>query len=160
MIVKIKNTEVLIDEEDFEIFNKTKWHLCNKKGTLYLIAFVQKENKRKTLYYSREVLNAPSDKLVDHINGNTLDNRKCNLRLVDKRANAQNMRSNRNTTSKYKGVCFCKHRNKWRANIFYKKQNHLGYFEYEKDAARAYNSAALRYFGEYARLNVIEGDSE
>jgi hypothetical protein len=155
MILKIKNYNITIDDEDWDLIKRYNWHLANKKGTIYIMAFDKINDKKVTIQLARVILNAPKGKIVDHINGDTLDNRKHNLRLADKRTNAQNMRSNKNTSSEFKGVCWSKHKNKWRANIFYKKQIHLGYFKSEIDAAIAYNEAAKKFFGEYARLNII-----
>jgi len=156
MIFNVKNYEVLIDDSDWDLIKNYKWFIANKKGTIYIQSFCKVNKKRVTYQLARVIMDAPSDMLVDHINGNTLDNRKINLRLANKRTNAQNMRPNKNTTSKYKGVCWSSNRNKWRANIFYKKQIYIGRFNLEKDAALAYNKSALQYFGEYARLNKIE----
>jgi hypothetical protein len=157
MIVKIKDIQMIIDSEDLEIFKKYKWNICNKKGTLYILSFIKINGKRKTIYYSRVITNAPDNVIVDHIDGNTLDNRKCNLRFVNKKQNAQNMKSNKNSTSKYKGVSFDKQRKLWRVVLKVDmKQIYIGRFNLEKDAALAYNKSALQYFGEYARLNKIE----
>ena len=157
MLTIIKNYECLIDEDDEYIINKYKWGISNKKGTIYIQVTIKVDGEKRTIQLAREILNAPSDKLVDHINGNTLDNRKSNLRLADKRTNAHNMRRNINTTSKYKGVCWDKFRNKWRSTIKVEdKQRHLGRFETELEAAKAYDEAASKYFGEFARLNLGE----
>ena len=91
---------------------------------------------------------------VDHINGNRLDNRKENLRLVTKSQNMMNRGVQKNSTSGYKGVN--EHQGKWRAYILENgKQKHLGVFEDKKEAARAYNKMAKLLHGEYAVLNKL-----
>lgn len=98
-------------------------------------------------------MDAPKGKEVDHKDGNGLDNQKSNLRLCTHKQNTRNSISIKGT-SIYKGVFWCKDRLKWRAGIKnnYKTIN-LGYYESEVNAAFAYDKAAIKYFGEYARLN-------
>lgn len=154
MIFFVKKFKCIIDDEDAELLEKYKWHVVIKTDTPYLQTSIKIDGKKRTLQLSREILNAPKDRLVDHIDGNTLDNRRNNLRLADKRTNAQNMRPNINTTSKYKGVSWDKQRMKWRAVIFHNgKQIMLGRFIDEIVAAKTYDEYALKYFGEFARLN-------
>lgn len=149
----IDTYEILIDSEYKYLVDLYKWKVVLKKGTPYVWASKGSE----TLYLAREILGNCEGLLVDHINGNTLDNRVKNLRLATKSQNAMNMKSNKNSTSKYKGVSYDKNRNKWRANIFHNnKQIHLGRFNSELEAAIAYNDAAIIYYEEYARLNVVE----
>jgi hypothetical protein len=93
--------------------------------------------------------------MVDHINHNGLDNRWSNLRPCSVKENALNKIRYSNNTSGYKGVHFCKKHQKWSAYISKdKKRSHLGYFESAKEAAKAYDTAAKRLFGEYAALNL------
>ena len=163
MIIERNGFNFIIDDEDWNLISTYSWYVSIKKdnayGDAYVCATYYLNGKKKTHQLSRVILNAPADKIVDHISGNTLDNRKCNLRLADKRTNAQNMRPNKNTTSKYKGVCWDKTRNKWRVNIkINDKQTYIGRFGIEEDAAKAYNEKALQFYGEYARLNII-GDT-
>lgn len=96
--------------------------------------------------------------IVDHINGDTLDNRKCNLRIATLSQNRANGRKIKPKSSKYKGVSMVPRKNgvKWEAYIFsnYVK-THLATCETEEQAARIYNRAAKKVWGEFARLNVI-----
>jgi hypothetical protein len=100
----------------------------------------------------------PKGKDTDHINGDTLDNRRCNLRVCSHQQNISNRKKQRNpTTSQYKGVHLDKARGKWHAKLrSHGRMVHIGYFTSEEDAAQAYNEAARKHFGEFARLNVIE----
>ena len=91
---------------------------------------------------------------VDHINGNRLDNRKENLRLVTPQQNNMNRKPLKNSTSKYKGVFWDKNRNKWLVLIMIgDKSRYLGRYQDEREAALAYDKAAKKLFGEYAYLN-------
>jgi len=93
--------------------------------------------------------------VVDHINGNGLDNRKANLRLATRRQNQFNRRQRCDAVlSKYKGVTFRKKTNKWLVRIGYcGRRINLGLFDNETDAAKAYDEAAKELFGEFAALN-------
>lgn len=92
--------------------------------------------------------------VVDHINHNTLDNRKCNLRVCTHGENNQHSHSRKNSSSKYKGVFLFKQNGKWAAQIQTgKSKYHLGYYENEIDAAVAYNNAAKKHHGAFAMLN-------
>lgn len=91
---------------------------------------------------------------VDHIDGDGLNNRRSNLRLADKRQNAQNAKRPSNNTSGHKGVYWHKQRQKWAAYINAEgKMRYLGLFSVFKDACEAYRNAARRYFGEFARFD-------
>lgn len=147
--ILIKNKKVIVDIEDLKLIENNRWYL-DRNG------YVSSTSKTR-VQLSRMLLNCPDGMLVDHISGNVLDNRRCNLRIVDKRKNAWNMKPNSNTSSKYKGVCWDASRSKWRANIKLNgKQTFLGRFLTEDEAAITYNEAAKIHFGEYARLNIIK----
>lgn len=104
----------------------------------------------------RLILNAPPDKVVDHISCNGLNNCRNNIRICTQSQNLQHARPQIGT-SKYKGVCYWKNRNGWRSRINVGgKEKHLGTFKEEKIAALVYNIAALKYFGEFAYQNIID----
>lgn len=101
-------------------------------------------------------MNALPGSEIDHVNGNGLDNRRVNLRFASRSENCSNCRPSRNNRSGYKGVHWHKGAKKWRSQIKTNgKRIHLGYFENKNDAARAYNEAAIRLHGSFARLNTI-----
>ena len=103
----------------------------------------------------RVIIDAPVGFVVDHINHNGLDNRKANLRLATYAQNARNsIRSKAKCSSGYRGVYYNKLTKKWRSSIFINnKRKQIGYFSDETQAARAYDKAAKKYFGQFANLN-------
>jgi hypothetical protein len=100
------------------------------------------------------VLSSTSN-VIDHANGNIFDNRFSNLRVATYSQNQANRgKSPRKTTSQYKGVSWYARDNNWQAGIKVNKVSiNLGRYKTEKQAARAYNEAAIKYFGEFAKLN-------
>ena len=102
-------------------------------------------------------MKAEPGQYVDHINGDRLDNRKENLRFCTLSQNSMNKRGRSSRTSKYKGVCYAKRRNKWQASIRVDgKERFLGYFNNEEDAAKAYDEAALKFYKEFAKINGVK----
>ena len=105
---------------------------------------------------SRFILNTPKGKHTDHINHDTLDNRKCNLRICTVAQNSFNRKLSVRNTSGYKGVSWNKELKKWYASIkFQYKSYSLGLFSNKIDATIAYNMAAKKYFGEFAYINPL-----
>ena len=148
--------QTLIDDEDFERSNKHKWCASkNPDGSYVAVRSIATKKGRRLILMHREIMNAPKGLLVDHRNHNTLDNRKSNLRICTNAENCRNKRVKEGYSSKCKGVHWNKLNKNWRARImvnYIKKE--LGSFTDEKDAAQAYNEAALKYFGEFALLNT------
>lgn len=109
---------------------------------------------RKKFLVSHLLLNVGNDVVVDHINGNPFDNRRCNLRIASSVQNHWNYRlSDRNTTG-YKGIYRDKRVDKYHARICeHGRRHYLGVYDSAEDAARAYDMAARQYFGEFATLN-------
>lgn len=144
----LKNKEVIIDKETYDLMYKFNWSINRN----YVIATIN--NKR----LSRIIMKCDDPNLiVDHINGNTLDNRKCNLRIVTEEQNAMNKSPQKNCTSKYIGVCWIKKSLKWSASIYVNgKRLHLGEFDREQDAALARDYATKKYFKECGKLNFPE----
>lgn len=153
----IENISILVDDEDFEKLNKYNWFLQKNKNTWYARRNIIINRAKKHLFMHREILNAPKNKDVDHINNNGLDNRKENLRLCSRSENLAKKRwFGKIKTSLFKGVCWDKQRQSWIAQITlnYKHFN-LGRFKSEKAAAKAYNISALKFFKNFAYLNEI-----
>ena len=158
---------VMVDDDDAQYLSEFKWKPAGIKNypgnrIIYPAANVLVGDKRKVLFLHRLVMGCKfSDGLiVDHKNGDTLDSRKTNLRFSTASQNASNQRDKTRglrKTSRYHGVYWYKSLNLWRANIrHHRKLSFLGYFRSEEDAARAYDVAARKLHGEFARPNFIE----
>jgi hypothetical protein len=143
----------IVDPEDYQKLAEYDWQLDQSPSKNYYA--VRFDPVRKIVRMHREVMNAPAGSFVDHRHGTGLDNRKENLRIATRTQNVHNRRKTaKQTSSKYKGVCFKRNEKKYCAQIGYKgKRMHLGYFDNEIDAAKAYDAAAKKLFGEFARLN-------
>lgn len=141
---------VIVDDGDYEYLSRWKW-CYQPRGHGYA---ARNSGRSKTFHMHRVILNAPKGMEVDHINGNGLDNRRCNLRLCTKAQNQHNQRPKRQGTSLFKGVSLNSAKRKWVAQVCVNKRKlHLGYFEDETEAAHAYDQAARLHFGEFARTN-------
>lgn len=162
-------SEILIDDEDYEIVSKYTWHIRKAKNTNYARTNIRiSVGKQRGIHLHRLITNCPRNMMIDHINGNGLDNRRCNLRIVTRSQNLMNSKKPEGEhTSQYKGVCLTKwgkvskktgiQKYKWRTEIRKDTKGILiGYFETEIEAALAYNQKAIELFGEFAKLNEVE----
>lgn len=148
-----KGYTAIIDLEDYERIKDIPWQACLSHNNVYAA------NSGKGLYLHRMIMNAPKGKQVDHINGNSLDNRKSNLRICEPKQNTWNRRcdgliNGKPRTSKYKGVSWYKLTQKWVALLRHEGRLYsLGYFKNEIDAAKAYDAKVKELRPEYANLN-------
>lgn len=145
-----------VDDEDYEELMKYSWQVSYSSKVKSFYAYRSKKIKGRVFKTAmhRQVTGAPKGKDVDHINHDTLDNRRSNLRLCSRGENLGNRRKLKRLTSKYKGVWWKKEGNIWEAGIrFNGTVTRLGYFNDEEEAARAYDAVAPEYFGEFAHLN-------
>lgn len=143
----------LVDDEDYDWLNQWKW--CADAGKNNIMYAIRKENigridgkyKRKKIRLHRAIIGAKKGEIVDHINGDGLDNRKTNLRIVTHRQNCQNLHINK--TSEYPGVSFDRSKRKWAAHIrINKKTKFLGNFNSEIEAFNTYKRAVHELIGE------------
>lgn len=145
---------VLIDKEDYDLVSKFRWYCVLSGKNYYAHTSVRMaDGKRKTLPIHRLILDViDSKQMIDHINGNGLDNRRSNLRICGSAENQHNSRPRKG----YKGV-FQKKNGTFVAKICYNRKTYnIGYYDSEEDAARAYNLKAIELFGEFACLNDVD----
>lgn len=153
--------KAIVDDEDFERLSNYKWSLQKphfKSGIAYAHRTSTSKNgaKRKTILLHREVLGKiPSGKVVDHIDFDTLNCQKSNLRLVSRQESNVHRRMQKNNTSGYIGVYFDNEARKWRAQVKYKGKYATLRFKDKEDAAIAYNAMAQFLNGPLAILNPV-----
>lgn len=149
--------EAIVDDEDFERLSKFRWYAHNSGGRTRR---PEKRPARRTLvnegrkvrFLVHDILMPPPGMVVDHINGDPWDNRRCNLRVCTHTENLRNRKKHRGS-SPYKGVTQ-QQGGRFIARISAERRGiHLGTFPTAEAAARAYDAAATVYHGEFARLN-------
>jgi hypothetical protein len=150
-----KGYVAIVDDEDYEELMRFPWHVGSiRDHGPYAQRHGYGPGEKRTVSMHRAIMHAPPHVMVDHRNGNGLDNRKANLRFC---TNSENQRNRRQCygVSIYKGVVFNKKANKWAARIKHNGVNiWLGCFESEIQAAYAYDDAAHRLFGVFACCNM------
>lgn len=143
----------IVDQGDYAYLNQWKWRVLKVEKLCYAV----RSGKDSAVLMHRQLLNVTKGKEIDHKDGNGLNNCRLNLRICNHQQNHYNLRNRVNTSSIYKGVSWDKDRRKWRASLIVEGIiKRLGRFEDETLAALAYNEAAIRYHGEYARLNILQ----
>ena len=144
----------LVDDDFYEYLNQFKWCVKKNRDTFYAIRHVMKKGNTKRIWMHREILNSPEGMLTDHRDGDGLNNQRSNLRVCSHVQNNRNRRMRLDNSSGYKGVQWRKDREKWRAIIKVgQKLKHIGNFTSKIEAAKAYDKAAKKYFGKFAKLN-------
>lgn len=153
----------IVDDEDYQSLSNYSWHTTGSKKhrTKYASRSWRQGGKYHHLAMHRHILGLTENDsiIVDHINGNGLDNRRNNLRISDVILNQYNSRLRVDNTSGYKGVVFHKASGTWNAKIKVKgKRICLGYYKNPLDAALAYDKAAILYRGrDLTTVNFKEG---
>lgn len=142
----------IVDDEDYEAVAQHRWHVTIKKRSTYAARNAPRDGGGYATQRLHTFLTGWP--LVDHIDGDGLNNQRSNLRQAGASENNQNARKHAAAYSQYKGVSWCKREGRWFAQIQYQhRRRHLGYHASELDAARAYDVAARELFGEFARPN-------
>lgn len=146
--IKLNNGLVaLVDDEDYLYLMNWNWH-AHKWGNNNYYA---RRGERPSVYMHNLILNTSG---LDHIDRNGLNNQKYNLRVANYSQNGCNRPGWGN--SKYKGITFHKPTQKWLAQItVHQNKKHLGLFQFDWQAAKAYNEAAKDLHGEFALLNKV-----
>ncbi len=147
----------IVDDADYAWLSKYRWYAGFDKPTQNDYAkrhLAVGVNKYKKIKMHRDILGVTDPKIqVDHKNGDTLDNRRENLRVATSSQSNANRRRNKNNKSGFKGVTWDKRKQTWRATIYHGKQYHLGYFDTPEGAHDAYVAKALELFGGFARTS-------
>lgn len=152
--------ECLVDDEDYDFLNQWKWSIANWDG-FYVCRHEGKEH-RELIRMHRLIMKANCKEIIDHKDGNSLNNQKCNLRMVTALQNSQNRKAM--GESKYKGVSIVKYKIAGKEYKYYlvrithnKKRIRLGRFNFTPEneilAAKLFDEAAKKYHGEFVRLN-------
>lgn len=144
----------IVDDEDYVCLSAYSWNAAHINGYWYAVRNSKYDEnwKRRQIRMHREVVGAPDGLIVDHINHNTLDNRRSNLRVCTKAENGRNLRSR--GVSRYLGVSPIGR--KWAAQIGpFGSKRLIGYFDDEVDAALAADMKAIRVYGEFANPNFL-----
>lgn len=149
--IDINGVYITFSTRHLDKISKIKWFYDKRSGYCFCNTVI--DGKRRTQYLHK-IITEWYDCFVDHIDGNKLNNTDENLRRC---THQQNMVNRSSKTNKFRGVFKIKGCSTFRARIKANQvQINLGHFKTQEDAARAYNEAAIKYFGEFARLNVIE----
>jgi len=142
----------MVDAEDYESLMDWNWHAYWNKCTKSFYA----QRSDSKLWMHRMILKCGKGEEGDHINHDSLDNRKENLRKASRSQNACNMRISVNTSG-FRGVSWSKSNKKWQAQIkIHQRPIHLRFYEAKEDAARAYDNAAIIHHGDFATLNFTK----
>lgn len=149
----------IIDSEDFHIVSGYRWHVSKYKNVQYALSAKWNKGNPSTILMHRLVMNLKryDGLMIDHINMNGLDNRKINLRFTDFSLNAHHCKLLSSNTTGFRGIAWNNIRCAWQATIrVYGKRYFLGYYSSKRNAALAYDAAALRYKKDHATLNFPE----
>ena len=150
--IQLKHGAAIVDEQDFDRINQYKWRssFVGKAKTPYATS----SHFGRTVYMHRLVMNAPKETVIDHIDGNGLNNSRDNLRFVTYSQNNMNQPIRCDNTSGHKGINWCKDREKYQVYInIDRKRKSLGRYKTLEEAIYVRDQAVKSHYGEYARDN-------
>ena len=151
-----RGLHAIVDADDYEWLSQYKWY-AGRPNCACRVDARRNTKGGGIMLMHRQIMQAPKGMVVDHINGNSLDNRRCNLRICTQMENTQNSRRHTGAKSRFKGVYPTG--DKWYARIKYKGQMyHLGTFDGEVEAAKVRDRKAIELAGEFAWLNFPPQD--
>jgi len=150
--------KAVVDEDDYEFLNQFKWHALIQGENIYACRYQTRNKKQRYVRMHRAILGVYNSSIdVDHINRNTLDNRKSNIRMALHYENLRNRSKQKNNTSGYKGVSWHKQLRRWSVRIKHNGKYHsIGTYYDKRDAALAYNVAAHIFHNKFANKNILE----
>lgn len=159
LIPLTKGRSAIVDDADFERLAQFKWCYRQPRPNYgYAITTISVDGRRKQVGMHRMIVNAPDDILVDHHDGNGINNVRSNIRIATSSQNNQNRGKKSSSRAPYKGITF--YAGKWIARIRVDgRYNYLGGFTTPEDAARTYDAAAILHHGEFAKLNFPQEQS-
>jgi hypothetical protein len=148
---------VTVDDSDFDSVKNYRWFAVPGYSTWYAMRWEGGRKNRKHILLHRSLMGITDGSiLIDHKNGNGLDCTRSNMRVCTKEQNSYNRGKQKSNTTGYKGVYQDKKESFFSAQIgFNGKRIRLGYFKTKEEAAHAYNEAAKKYHGEFAKLNKV-----
>ena len=146
----------IVDQEDWHIVSIRKWSAIKSANKTYAAHVERINGKIKTTYMHRLIHGSKPGESVDHKNGDSLDNRRANLRTATRAQNMQNVGVTKANSSGYKGVNWNVATSKWHARISLNgKRLHLGLFDSAEDAHAAYVAASQRLHGDFSNTGAI-----
>jgi hypothetical protein len=145
-VIRSYGEEILVDDDIWHEYSVMNWNISD--------GYAKTNVGNTSVFMHRMIVNANVNDIVDHINRNRLDNRRCNLRIVQPHENSHNRSKKKNATSSYFGVH--RNHNKWVARFRFKGEHvYCGTFETEIEAAKAYNTKAIELYGNCANINIF-----